>query len=74
MRRLVIAMLLIGLTWIVWGVGAICIAHRVEAENAQGLWHHADYPLCVTIHNGPLEPRDDYSAHGPYGGRKPDRT
>jgi hypothetical protein len=57
--RLTLALFLIGLTWLVWAVGAICIARHVEAGNTQGLWH-ADYPVCVTIHNGPLLPQRNH--------------
>jgi uncharacterized membrane protein YecN with MAPEG domain len=49
--KLAILMIAVGLTWLMWGIGAICIARRVEASNAL---IHADYPVCVTIHNGPL--------------------
>lgn len=51
------------LSWAMWGIAASCIAHRVQ-------FHRADYPLCTTVHNGPIERPDHYAAHpfAPKGG------
>jgi hypothetical protein len=51
------------LSWAMWGIAVSCLVHhRVQRRD---YFHRIDYPLCVTVHNGPIERPDHYSTH-PY--------